>query len=144
MFRRSFRKAEQLQETKAPLQQETALIVNLSDDRHLRRTILLDEYTHLRISVVFQVTLGYFLLQFAFGQAGCLNLARDQRHPYCSIAFHANIVARKIRPIEDANIEHVAWTNAVAVVRRDRERIGERLLVRGGEILVSWRRWRRL
>src|SRR5205085_7495764 len=72
--------SEQLQQSNASLQLETALLVDCTDYSNLLRVIFLDENVDLEIFVILRITGCNLFRQLTFGPAYRLNLAFDERH----------------------------------------------------------------
>src|ERR1700730_971035 len=114
---------QQLEQLDTPLQQETALIVYLSDYRYLSGPIILDKDVDLRISIELEIAIGNLFRKLGFSQTCRLNASINQGHANRSITFNPNGVAREVRPVQDSNLQHITWANSITVSRGGREHI---------------------
>src|SRR5919199_1394969 len=112
------REGEQLQQSHLSLEFKLAGGVDRADDRHGLRLEFFDEDADLRISQIFQIACGDRFGELAFRQAGRLNVTFDQGHADHAAAVDAHRLARKLRAVKDAHVEHVPRADPVSLIRR--------------------------
>src|SRR6266850_6119743 len=101
---RALRISEQLEQTHAPLEFKSTLVVYGADDFHLLRVVFLYEDVHLQVLVIPGITARDIARQLAFSTTSSLNLSINQRHADHAIAFHSHRIAREVGSIEDAYV----------------------------------------